>query len=198
MRIACPIDRKKLPTPWYVARVQRLCPAFRPRTREKALNLSVPEGFGTHSSYIPSLFRATVQRSQAPVQLELPAYAKSCQPNSNPSDVHPIIRTAAQAGRGAHEGQSVNPKLKQLMKELGEAINESLSESEQIAEVIAKIKAGGYDVFLVLEATIGFNKTEDEARPMAAAGARRDPEFKVNPQDMKFLKSLKISLDDAA
>lgn len=102
------------------------------------------------------------------------------------------------AGRSAHEGRSVNPKLKQLMKELGEAINESLSESEQIAEVIAKIKSGGYDVFLVLEATVGFNKTDDEPRPVAAAGALREPEFKVNPQDRKFLKSLKISLDDAA
>jgi hypothetical protein len=94
----------------------------------------------------------------------------------------------------------VNPKLKQLMKELGEAINESLSESEQISEVIAKIKNGGYDVFLVLEATIGFNKTTEEAEPnpVPAAGARREPEFKVNSQDMKFLKSLRISLDDAA
>jgi len=85
------------------------------------------------------------------------------------------------------------------MKELGEAINESLSESEQISEVISRIKSGGYDVFLVLEATIGFNKIDDaDARPVAAAGARREPEFKVNPQDMKFLKSLKISLDDVA
>lgn len=93
----------------------------------------------------------------------------------------------------------MNPKLKQLMKELGEAINESLSESEQISEVIAKIKSGGYDVFLVLEATIGFNKSDDqESRTLAAAGAQREPEFRVNPQDMKFLKSLRISLDDAA
>jgi len=94
----------------------------------------------------------------------------------------------------------VNPKLKALMKELGEAINESLSESEQISEVIAKIKAGGYDVFLVLEATIGFNKTEEEAAkgPVAVGRKTSDPEFKVNSQDMKFLKSLRISLDDAA
>ncbi len=85
------------------------------------------------------------------------------------------------------------------MKELGEAINESLSESEQISEVIAKIKDGGYDVFLVLEATIGFNKIDEaEPNPVAAGGARREPEFKVNTQDMKFLKSLRISLDDAA
>lgn len=93
----------------------------------------------------------------------------------------------------------MNPKLKALMRELGEAINESLSESEQISDVIAKIKSGGYDVFLVLEATIGFNKTDEvESKAVTAAGARREPEFKVNTQDMKFLKSLKISLDDAA
>jgi len=88
------------------------------------------------------------------------------------------------------------------MKELGEAINESLSESEQIAEVISKIKAGGYDVFLVLEATIGFNKRDEQpaANKPALVGSRGkgDPEFKVNAQDVKFLKSLRISVDDAA
>jgi len=85
------------------------------------------------------------------------------------------------------------------MKELGEAINESLSESEQISEVIAKIKAGGYDVFLVLEATIGFNKHEEQVseRPVPVSQSG-NPDFKVTSQDMKFLKSLRISLDDAA
>ena len=88
------------------------------------------------------------------------------------------------------------------MKELGDAINESLSESEQISEVISKIKAGGYDVFLVLEATIGFNKRDEQTvgRPtLVNSGSKRaEPEFKLNSQDMKFLKSLRISTDDAA
>ena len=94
----------------------------------------------------------------------------------------------------------MNPRLKQLMKELGEAINESLSESEEIADVIAKIRAGGYDVFLVLEATIGFNKREEQgvAKPALVKGHAANPEFKVSPQDLKFLKSLRISVDDAA
>jgi hypothetical protein len=94
----------------------------------------------------------------------------------------------------------VNQRLKQLMKELGEAINESLSDSEQIAEVISKIKAGGYDVFLVLEATIGFNKHEEQsaAGPSLVTTRNGDPDFKVNAQDVKFLKSLRISIDDAA
>ena len=46
------------------------------------------------------------------------------------------------------------------MKELGDAINESLSDSDRIAAAIGEIKRAGYDVFLVLEATIGFNKRE--------------------------------------
>jgi hypothetical protein len=94
----------------------------------------------------------------------------------------------------------VDQRLKQLMKELGEAINESLSESEQIGEVISKIKAGGYDVFLVLEATIGFNKHEEPAAAQSSlVNARHgDPDFKVNAQDIKFLKSLRIRIDDAA
>jgi len=92
----------------------------------------------------------------------------------------------------------VNPKLKHLMKELGEAINDSLSESEEIAEVISKIKAGGYDVFLVLEATIGFNKQEDDSDAETVGRRSSNPDFKVTNQDMKFLKSLRITLDDAA
>ena len=66
-------------------------------------------------------------------------------------------------------------RLKGLMKELGEAINESLSESDQIAEAISKIKSNGYDVFLVLEATIGFNKRDEQpaAKPTLVNRAGR-------------------------
>jgi hypothetical protein len=57
------------------------------------------------------------------------------------------------------QGDSWIQKLKQLLKELGEAINKSLNDSEPIAEVVARIKKGGYDIVLVLEATIGVSKT---------------------------------------
>jgi len=56
----------------------------------------------------------------------------------------------------------VDDHLKELMKDLGNAINESLSESESMAEVIAEIRQSGYDVYLVLEATIGLNKRKSE------------------------------------
>ena len=56
----------------------------------------------------------------------------------------------------------VDKRLKSMMKELGDAINNSLSDSEQIADVISRIKDGGYDVFVVLEATIGFNQADED------------------------------------
>ncbi len=63
--------------------------------------------------------------------------------------------------RNEEGGNAVEEKLKDLMQELGNAINESLSDSDRIAAAIGEIKRAGYDVFLVLEATIGFNKRED-------------------------------------
>ena len=56
----------------------------------------------------------------------------------------------------------MDQQLKQLMKELGDAINQSLADSDSIAEVVSRIKEGGYDIFLVLEATIGVSKPGDK------------------------------------
>ena len=95
----------------------------------------------------------------------------------------------------------MNPRLKKLMKDLGEAINVSLSESEQIAQVIQRIKDEGFDVFLVLEATIGFNKHEEETPAPQLVSSRKknaEPEFSINAHDVRFLKSLRISADEAA
>ena len=89
----------------------------------------------------------------------------------------------------------VDQRLQKLMQELGEAINDSISDSDQIADVIAKIKTGGYDVFLVLEATIGFNRRDEDEATVAGAPTGQEPELKVNPQDVKFLKSLRITLE---
>ncbi len=87
----------------------------------------------------------------------------------------------------------VDKRLKSMMRELGDAINSSLSDSDEIAEVIARIKAGGYDVFVVLEATIGFNQhdADDGDAPQLSSA-----EFRMTPQDLKFLKSLRIRAED--
>ena len=97
-------------------------------------------------------------------------------------------------------------RLKELMQELGNAINESLSDSDRIAAAIGEIKRAGYDVFLVLEATIGFNKREEngdseegETVELEAASEprrRKISKIKLTSQDQKFLRALKISIDE--
>ena len=99
--------------------------------------------------------------------------------------------------------------LKRLMQELGNAINDSLSESDRIAEAIGEIKKAGYDVFLVLEATIGFNRRnengesgegEDEELEVTEEEPKRTFEatgkIKLTTQDHRFLRALKIAVDD--
>ncbi len=83
------------------------------------------------------------------------------------------------------------------MKELGDAINESLSDSEQISEVVSRIKEGGYDIFLVLEATIGVSKQGEKSdKTSLVTTLSTNPEFKVSDQDLKFLKSLRIKIEE--
>jgi hypothetical protein len=101
----------------------------------------------------------------------------------------------------------VEEKLKVLMQELGNAINESLSDSDRIAAAIGEIRRAGYDVFLVLEATIGFNKREEEEEGATAtseeegvaepaSGRESKTRLKWTSQDQKFLRALKIAVDE--
>ena len=95
--------------------------------------------------------------------------------------------------------------LKSLMQDLGNAINESLSDSERIAEAIGEIKSAGYDVFLVLEATIGFNKREegedasdDENSTESHEVSTTAGKVRFTTQDERFLKALRITVDEEA
>ena len=99
--------------------------------------------------------------------------------------------------------------LKNLMQELGNAINDSLSESDRIAEAIGEIKRAGYDVFLVLEATIGFNRRDENAEDEdenESVESTEEPKrtfeatskIKFTSQDHRFLRALKIAVDEDA
>jgi hypothetical protein len=95
----------------------------------------------------------------------------------------------------------LDESLKSKMQDLGNAINESLSDSERIAEAIGEIKRAGYDVFLVLEATIGFNKRDDDEDADAAADAEPTEltsvgKVRFTNQDQRFLKALRITIDE--
>ena len=89
----------------------------------------------------------------------------------------------------------LNREFKRLIEELGAAINESLAESERISEVMTRIKAAGYDLFLVLEVTIGVDKRgSGDVLHRHKIGKRT--RFLITGDDVEFLKALQITLDD--
>jgi len=95
--------------------------------------------------------------------------------------------------------EPVTSRLRELIQQLGEAIHESVIESEQIAGVVQDIRKHGFDVLLMLEATIGLNEVaakEAEAAAALAAGESEDePTGSFTPNDLHFLRSLRISVE---
>ncbi len=91
----------------------------------------------------------------------------------------------------------LDDNFKRLVKELGYAINESLSDSDKIAEVLSRIRAAGYDLYLVLEVTIGFNKRGDGSLVHRQKLSHdHTAELHLTNQDTQFLRALKISLEE--
>jgi hypothetical protein len=89
----------------------------------------------------------------------------------------------------------------QLADEVGATLRRVLAESPQVVHCLSRIRAEGYEVSVVLEATIGFSRAT-RSDTSAAPGfdvrvEKADPApLRMTPLDKKFLRSLKITVDD--
>ncbi len=92
----------------------------------------------------------------------------------------------------------MDEKIKQLLRELGTAINDSISGSEDVNEHIQRIRDEGYNLYVVLDATIGLNRPgEDEETPEPASSemlvkSDREVQFRINVNDLALLRALGI------
>jgi hypothetical protein len=87
-------------------------------------------------------------------------------------------------------------RLRELIQQLGEAIHESVIESEQIAGVVQDIRKHGFDVLLMLEATIGLNEVTGKEGDSSETDERTEGEVGAFTQnDLHFLRSLRISIE---
>jgi hypothetical protein len=108
----------------------------------------------------------------------------------------------------------LDDQLKRLLRELGHAINDTVGDSDRISEAIAGVRAAGYDIVLKLDATIGLARRESQSARISSTDRRfleslhiqvdhesleeepkTIPKIEMTPQDLSFLKSLKISVD---
>ena len=83
--------------------------------------------------------------------------------------------------------------IKQLMTSLGESINEALADSPKINDRIQEIRDAGYEVFLIIEAQIGFGRKVQRNADPALGSAEEPVQLRITSEDAKFLKALKIS-----
>lgn len=93
----------------------------------------------------------------------------------------------------------MDDKIRQLLKELGQAINESISSSEDVNEHIQRIRDEGYNLYVVLDATIGLDKQDEpgaeaaEAKPgQEMVSLKTEVQFRININDLNLLRSLGI------
>lgn len=85
--------------------------------------------------------------------------------------------------------------IRKLIERLGEAIHESVAESELIAGVVQEIRNHGFDVLLMLEATIGLNEIASEEASGEQEEDSGEQKGAFTAQDVHFLKSLRIAVE---
>jgi hypothetical protein len=97
--------------------------------------------------------------------------------------------------------QAAGEDVSRLAEDLGATLRRLLAESPQVAHCLNRIRAEGYDVSVVLEATIGFTRSErreGEKVPSFDVRVERADKapLRMTPLDRKFLRSLKITVED--
>ena len=89
----------------------------------------------------------------------------------------------------------MDDKIKQLLRELGTAINESISGSEDVNRQIQRIRDEGYNLYVVLDATIGLNREDGEPSDEPAVvtvKSDKEVQFRININDLALLRALGI------
>jgi hypothetical protein len=91
--------------------------------------------------------------------------------------------------------------VNQLARQLADAIAAAVADDARVEACREKARAAGLDLRVSLEAVIGFvnranGNTVQKVAGVKKAGSRQPPEMTAN--DRRFLKSLRISADEAA
>ena len=92
----------------------------------------------------------------------------------------------------------MDPVVNQLTRDLVEAISAAVGGDGRVESCREKAREAGYDLTLSLEAAIGFVSrgpvtTSQALKPVRSA----PPRVEMTANDRRFLKSLRISADEA-
>ncbi len=92
--------------------------------------------------------------------------------------------------------------VNRFARELADAIAAAVAENSQVEACREKARAAGFEMKLTLEAVVGFvNRSQTAAVAKVATPARvvtPRRSFEVTANDRRFLRSLRIAVDETA
>ena len=96
--------------------------------------------------------------------------------------------------------QQANDKLLRLVQNLEKSIEQAIASSPQVEECLTRVRDEGYELSLVLQATLAFAPVGEldqrEVEEVAGILNESDAQFRMSTLDRKFLRSLKIAVDE--
>jgi len=106
-------------------------------------------------------------------------------------------------GFQAESAMEIPENLREIVDRLGVALVKALANDESSRALVQEIQAYGFDMALMLEATVALHKrSNEEGEPAGFEGLGPDAGFTVDrsqgqwsEEDKAFLKTFKISLE---
>lgn len=90
----------------------------------------------------------------------------------------------------------MDDRIRKMLEELGSVINEAVSSSPEVNGRIEQIRDEGYDLYVMLDATIGLSRTDEEETPAETrhrlALPAGEAQFRIDVDDLNFLRSVGI------
>jgi hypothetical protein len=83
----------------------------------------------------------------------------------------------------------LDENLRQMLRDLGRALSHAIAESPEVGETLRRIESEGYSLHLVLDCK---RDGETPAAPAARPAGRAEPVFRINGDDLFFLRSCGI------
>ena len=91
-------------------------------------------------------------------------------------------------------------KLTRLMRDLEKSIEQAIAGSPQVEECMSRVQAEGLDASLVIQATLAFaprgQLDHGKVEELGGISEKTAARFKMSSHDKKFLRSLKIAVDE--
>jgi hypothetical protein len=85
--------------------------------------------------------------------------------------------------------------IHRMLRDFGRALSEAISESSEASEKLREIRDRGYSLYLLLDGARAERVTAAPGAPAAPEPRRppaAEPEFRINGEDLSFLRSVGI------